>query len=149
VGGQDLLAKVIKEGSFEEIDLALLAVDEERLPVSLRLRRTPICRSPLQLGSAVIVVYPERTLQSQIISPTLIAAQFRKKFTTLINGPQGSGSGVFDANTKCLLGIMSRTIQKFAHRSDGWRISIMPDGYAGYFVPASSITNFASKALGS
>ena len=32
VAGQDLPAKVIKEGSFHTVDLALLSVNEDRLP---------------------------------------------------------------------------------------------------------------------
>ena len=39
VAGEDLPATVIKEGSPEQTDLALLSVDQERLPISLRLRR--------------------------------------------------------------------------------------------------------------
>ena len=40
IAGQDLPAKVIKEGSFEQTDLALLSVEEAALPLSLRLRRS-------------------------------------------------------------------------------------------------------------
>src|SRR5262245_137338 len=43
IGGQSLSAKIIKEGS-EQIDLTLLSVDEVQLPVSLRLRRNPLCK---------------------------------------------------------------------------------------------------------
>ena len=94
IAGQDLPAMVIKQGSPDETDLALLSVDQERLPVSLRLRRNPQCKGPLQVGTNVVVVFPERTVRSQIISPLLIALQYRTKFSTLITEPQGSGSGL-------------------------------------------------------
>ena len=42
IAGEDLPAKIIKEGSFGQTDLALLSVDEAHLPVSLRLRRNPL-----------------------------------------------------------------------------------------------------------
>src|SRR5437764_15224205 len=41
MAGVDLPAKLIKQGSFEATDLALLTVDEARLPLRLRLRRIP------------------------------------------------------------------------------------------------------------
>src|SRR5258708_33382527 len=39
IAGMDLPANAIKEGSFERVDLTLLSVDEQKLPVSLRMRR--------------------------------------------------------------------------------------------------------------
>jgi len=56
VADQDLPAKIIKEGSFEAVDLALLSVDETLLPVSLRLRRNPLCKEPPRVGTEVIDV---------------------------------------------------------------------------------------------
>jgi hypothetical protein len=140
IAGEDLPAKVIKEGSPDRTDLRLLAVDQQRLPVSLRLRRTPLCKGLLQFGTNVIVVYPERTTRSRIISPILIPAQLRTRFNTLINEAEAAGSGVFNADRKCLLGIVSREIKKQDVRG---RMAISPEGYAGYFVPVAAIVNFA------
>ena len=61
IAGQDLAAHVIKEGSVETVDLALLSVDKSRLPVSLRLRRNPICKRPPKAGTSVLVVDPKGT----------------------------------------------------------------------------------------
>jgi hypothetical protein len=47
-----------------------------------------------------------------------------------------SGSGVFDAGQKCLLGIMSRKIQTRAAAESE------PKDIAKYFVPASTIAEF-------
>ena len=117
VAGLDLPAKVLKEGSFETIDLALLSVDIERLPVSLRLRRNPLCKTPPVNGTNVVIVYPDRTVRSRIISPFMIPPQYQEKFGgALINEAEGSGSGVFQAERRCLLGIISSKISKFKYR---------------------------------
>ena len=142
IAGQDLPATVLKRGSPQDTDLALLSVDQERLPISLRLRRNPQCKEPLLVGTKVIVVYPERTVHSQIISPLLIPSQFRSKFPTLINEPQGSGSGVFNAEKKCLIGIMSGRITKYASRGESGRMTMRENGFAGYFVPVSKGATF-------
>lgn len=141
IAGQDLPAAILKKGSPDHIDLALLSVDQERLPISLRLRRNPLCKDLLRVGTNVTVVYPERTARSQIISPRLVPAQYRSKYPTLITEPQGSGSGVFNADRKCLIGIMSAQVPKYAYQNDSRRISLRQDGFAGYFVPVVG-TNF-------
>ena len=114
IAGQDLPAKIIKEGSVKQTDLTLLSIDEASLPVSLRLRRNPLCKQPPKPGENVIVVVPERTARSQIISPLLISPSLRKRLNTLIDDlPAASGSGVFGAERKCLMGIISRKCQKY------------------------------------
>ena len=142
IAGQDLPAKIIKEGSLAQTDLTLLSVDETRLPVSLRMRRNPVCKQSPNPGANVVVVVPELTVRSQIISPLLIQPVFRKRFSTLISEPAGSGSGVFDDNKRCLLGIISRAIQKYNYRREDGRIIAEPAGKAGYFVSASEISEF-------
>ena len=125
VAGMDLPAKVIKEGSFEQTDLALLSVDKERLPVSLRLRRNPLCKEAPAVGTNVVIVYPERTVRSQIISPFTIAPQYQARFgSSLINEAEGSGSGVFHADKRCLLGIISSKITKFKYRKVNGRLFV-------------------------
>jgi hypothetical protein len=148
IAGEDLPAKVIKEGSFEQTDLALLSVDKERLPVSLRLRRNPLCKEAPVVGTNVVIVYPERTVRSRIISPFMIAPQYQTRFgTSLINEAEGSGSGVFHADRRCLLGIISSKITKFKYRKVNGRIFIADNGFAGHFVPASAIADFIPPEL--
>ena len=143
VAGLDLPAKVLKEGSFEQTDLALLSVDKELLPVSLRLRINPLCKSLPLIGTNVVIVYPTRTVRSRIISPLMIAPEYQARFgSSLINEAEGSGSGVFDANKRCLLGIISSMITKFKYRKMNGRIMVANDGYAGHFVPAPTIAEF-------
>ena len=139
IAGLDLPANIIKTSSFDVLDLALLSVDAQKLPVSQRLRRMPLCQRPPIVGAAVIVAIPEGTARSRIMSPKSIPANLRTKFSTLISDVAttgNSGSGVFDAASKCLHGIMS---QKIIGRSDSTGET---RDLAKYFVPASIIRNF-------
>jgi hypothetical protein len=57
---------------------------------------------------AVIVVDAANAARSHIVSPQLLPYAWRNKFSTLIGDVAttgNSGSGVFDPNRKCLLGI--------------------------------------------
>ena len=139
IAGQELLAKVEKKGSFEQTDLALLSVDETSLPVSMRLRRNPLCKKSPNVGTNVVVAYPDRTVRSEIISPTSIPPADRARFGTLINDVQVSGSGAFSDDLKCLLGIMSASVQTYNYRGQNRR--------AGYFVPAPKIADFIPAEL--
>lgn len=142
IAGLNLTANVLKSSSFEQLDLALLSVDQESLPVSFRLRRMPVCQFPPFPGQDVIVAIPEKTVHSQVVSPLSLPRNIRQRFPTAIKDVAttgNSGSGVFDANRKCLLGIMSR------------KITVTPTGngapkdIAKYFVPAPTIRGFTSE----
>ena|ERR1700722_4341903 len=147
IAGQDLPATIVKEGSFETTDLALLSVDEAALPMSLRLRRNPLCNTPPTIGGEVINVIPEGTTRARVISPLSIPAQLRKRFDTLIDSAKDSGSGLFDAERKCLLGIISGKVQKYHSQLENVRIRGYMDGYAGYFVSAAEIAKFIPSEL--
>jgi hypothetical protein len=104
------------------------------------LRRMPLCQNPPKVGKAVIVAIPEGTARSRIMSPLLLPPIYRTKFATAISDVEttgNSGSGVFDAETKCLLGIISRKFLAAPRGPD-------PDrkGIAKYFVPAATIAAF-------
>jgi hypothetical protein len=76
------------------------------------------------------------------MSPQLLPFKYRRKFSTVIsdvatNG--NSGSGVFDAGNKCLLGIMSRKIFVPPNSEDP---ESEEKDIAKYFVPASIIRTF-------
>ena len=128
-----LPATVVKQGEFEDVDLALFSIDEQKLPEWVLRIHTPLCQAPPWPGDPVIVVDQEGATRSHIISAQILPFTFRNKFHALIadvSSTGNSGSGVFNPNQKCLLGIMSR---KF-----------MIDGkdIAKYFVPANEIRNF-------
>jgi len=147
IAGQDLPPKIIKQGSFEGTDLALLSIAEDRLPIGLRLRRNPLCKSPPKVGAAVVDVMPEKTTRARIISPLSIAPQLRRRFDTLITTEESSGSGLFDAERKCLLGIMSARVAKYRYQMQQGHLVASADGFAGYFVPASTIASFVPPDL--
>lgn len=144
VDGQDLPATVIKMGFSEDIDLTLVTVDAARLPISLRLRRTPLCKAPPVPGEVVFGVTPDRVTPTHTVSPLLVAPEHRKKFNTLTSRVvTPSGSGIFRATTKCLLGIVSTAVPRFRMLppTDGEAI----DERAGYFVSATKIMEFLPK----
>jgi hypothetical protein len=147
IAGQDLPAKVIKNGSFETTDLALLTVEQAALPMRLRLRRNPLCNGSPAVGREVIDVIPEGTTRARVISPLSIPAQLRTRFDTLIDSEMNSGSGLFDAECKCLLGIMSAKVEKYHYQLENVRIRGYVDGYAGYFVSADKIAKFMPADL--
>ena len=74
---------------------------------------------------------------SQIVSPRVLPFTSRTKFSTLIRDVAttgNSGSGVFDPNRKCLLGIISGKLT--SHTTEGDK------DIAKYFVPAVAIRDF-------
>src|ERR1700733_6375477 len=95
IGGRQVRGKVIKKGAFPQLDLAQLSIEQASLPEGVRLRRNILCNDPGQVGADVVIVYPDKTVRSQIISPRAIASQYRGRYSTLVSEPQGSGSGVF------------------------------------------------------
>jgi hypothetical protein len=137
IAGAVLPAKLLKQGSFEDVDLSLLLVDEEKLPATIELPRIQLCEAPPWPEDPVIVVDAGHTARSRIVSPQVLSFTFRNKFSTLIGDVAttgNSGSGVFDPNRKCLLGIMSRKF--FSHTTEGDKC------IAKYFVPAGAIRDF-------
>jgi hypothetical protein len=137
IAGVRLPAKVLKQGSSEDVDLSLLSVDEEKLPATIELPRMQLCEAPAWPGDPVIIVDARRASRSHIVSPQVLPFTLRNKFSTLIAHVAttgNSGSGVFDPNHKCLLGIMSRKF--FFHTTGGDK------DIAKYFVPAAAIRDF-------
>jgi hypothetical protein len=139
IAGQTYPTRVVKEGSSDGIDLALIAVEERLLPMRLRLRRNPLCTAAPRLGQEVITVAAQAVVHSHIISPEQLPPDLRK-FSSVIGDVAttgNSGSGVFDPRLKCLLGIVSQKISQFLTLADTGKVEI--HDIAKYFVPASTI----------
>lgn len=147
VGGQQYPTSVIKEGSSKGTDLTLLAVNETLLPMRLRLRRNPLCTTPPWPGQEVVTVTPDAVVHSHIISPTQLPLNFRNRTSVIgdVANTGNSGSGVFDAQKKCLLGIMSQKISQYQTRGDTGAIEL--HDIAKYFVPAATIVAFVPAEL--
>jgi hypothetical protein len=142
IAAMDLPAKAIKEGNVEGVDLTLLSIDEQKLPIYLQMRRMPLCEKNPQPGERVIVAVPEETARSHVIAPLSLPFRVPRKFSTLIRDvgtTENSGSGVFDSGNKCLLGIISR---KFSVRLNSEDTESEEKDIAKYFVPASTIRAF-------
>jgi trypsin-like peptidase len=139
VAGRELPARIVKKGSPETIDLALLLVDERELPVSLRLRRNPLCKETARSGDDVIVASLQKTARSQIELPQAIPPEFRRDFNTFIRDEDvgASGSGVFNAEKKCLLGII--TTRTSVLEFEGAKQHTID---FKHFVPAATIAKF-------
>ena len=142
IADMDLPARAIREGNVENVDLTLLSIDEQKLPIYLQMRRMPLCERRAWPGEPVIVAVPEETVRSNVMSPLSLPFQVPRKFSTLIKEvgtTENSGSGVFDAGNKCLLGIISR---KFSVRPNSGDAKSEEKDIAKYFVPASTIRTF-------
>jgi hypothetical protein len=103
-----------KEGSVERVDLTLLSIDQQKLPIYLQMRRLSLCDNQPWPGEPVIVAIPEGTGRSHVMLPALLPANLQKRFSTVISDVAttgNSGSGMFDAGQKCLLGIISLKTQ--------------------------------------
>ena len=138
IDGAGFPASRVKQGVFEDVDLALFSVDQQKLPASIQEIQAPLCRAPAWPGDPVIVVDQASTTRSHIISPVILPFPLRSKFSTLIADVAttgNSGSGVFDPNHECLLGIMSR------------KFTMAGVDIAKYFVPASEICEFIPVEL--
>jgi hypothetical protein len=147
IAGQEYPTHVVKEGSFEGTDLTLMSIEESLLPMRLRLRRNSLCKEPPWPGEQVVTVIPGGVVRSHVISPRLLPIEVRK-FSTVIGDVArtgNSGSGVFDAQRRCLLGIMSRKISQSRTRPDTGKTETRD--IAKYFVPASEIAAFLSADL--
>jgi hypothetical protein len=142
IGEHDYATAIVKEGTFETTDLTLLGVEERGLPFRLRIRLNPLCKEPPRPGQKVVTLSTEGITYSQILAPDQLPQEVRK-FSTIIADfahTGNSGSGVFDPERKCLLGIVSRRIS-FP------RTSVRAFYSAKYFVPASEIAEFLPPDL--
>jgi len=142
IGSRTLTATVVKESPFEQLDLALLEFDESGLPLSVRLRRIQLCQGKPWPGEEVTSLSAQGPVRSHVLSPTVLPPETRR-FSTVIRdvaNTGNSGSAVFDAQRKCLLGIMSRKISQIRQKkTTGEKTTV---DIAKYFVPAATIADF-------
>jgi hypothetical protein len=127
IADDDLPAISVRQGKFEDVDLTLFSVDRQKLPASIQQIQASLCRAPAWAEDPVIVVDQGWVSQSHIMSPVIVPFSLRSKSSSLIADvatTANSGSGVFDPNHQCLLGIMSR------------KLIINGVDIAKYFVPA-------------
>jgi hypothetical protein len=145
-GSRQVDALVVKAGSLEAVDVTLLAVEELRLPPNIRaLKPLVLCADRPVPGQSVTVVAPSGITTSIIVPPEILPPNLREELPTLIRdvySTGNSGSGVFDTETGCLMGIMSKKIERSVWRNENGVRQEYKEGLAKYFVPAQAITNF-------
>ena len=143
IAGAKVPTKAVKRGNLNDVDLTLLSIDEQ-LPAKLGLGHMQLCQKPPGTGEPVFVVVPEGATQTYVMSRALLPPDLPAKFQTAIRdfGPGNSGTGVFDAKEKCLLGIISRKISATQIKQVNGQTVSEPIDIAKYFVPASEIANF-------
>jgi hypothetical protein len=138
-GDRILPAAFVRPGIFEKTDVSLLSVDTEGLPPAMRaLSPLAMCHVPPEPGQVVVVAEARGTSVSQIVSPVILPPFIPSAFASLIRDVEttgNSGSGVFDEDTGCLMGIMSRKIE-WENRYEQTKESVK------YFVPAADIVQF-------
>ena len=142
VAGRQFPTALVRQGSFEGVDLTLLSVDPTLLPLRTGMRRMPLCQKGPFPGEGVVVAIPEGTARSRVLPPAVLPPDVRGRFSTVIGDVAttgNSGSGVFDARQQCLLGIISRkiTVQRMRPGGPPQQFDI-----AKYFVPVSDIKAF-------
>ena len=145
IAGKIYATDVLKDGHFHGVDLTLLSVDERELPVSIALRRMPLCKNAPWAGEPVIVATPEEVARSYVMSPSMLPPSIPAKYRTVIRyvaRSGDSGSGVFDANKKCLLGIITRKIDQAQIKIESGHAVTGTREIAKYFIPSSRIADF-------
>jgi Trypsin-like peptidase domain len=145
IAGERLPTTVVKDGHLSDVDLTILSVDTRQLPESLASRHMRLCENPHGTGEPVIVATPYGVARSYIMSPSILPSDVPSKFRTVISyvaETGNSGAGVFDANEKCLLGIISRKISGIQIKQMNGQAVRESVDIAKYFVPASEIAKF-------
>jgi hypothetical protein len=104
-----------------------------------------VCKNSPWPGQEVVVATPEGIARSHVISPFLLPVGIPAEYQTAISDVAttgNSGSGVFDANIRCLLGIVSGVIRQNEIRRDDGQPVAETRYVAKYFVPSSAIADF-------
>jgi len=67
IAGMELPATAIREGNVDRLDLTLLSINEQKLPIYLQMRRMPQCENNPWPGEPIIVAIPEGTARSRTL----------------------------------------------------------------------------------
>lgn len=140
--GEKLPAYIMKNNDAQQSNLALLSVDETRLPLQLRLRRNPLCTDPLKSGDVVVVVNLERVTRDLVVPAEDIPRNLRQNNATFVDEIHAPGSGIFYARTKCFAGIVETLLMKYTARKEGERSMPQTAGFKTRFIPARVIAAF-------
>jgi hypothetical protein len=149
-GGRSVPGKWVKVGAFEQTDISILELDDVVLPNGFRsLRPLRLCDKPVRVGQSVLVVSPGNVSPARMLHVVYNGTvQNVSKYSLLVGDPEttgNSGSGVFDANERCLLGIVSAKITAHFQFVRNGETSTESKVIGKYFVPASEIRTFLNS----
>ena len=151
VGERAVKARTMVKGAYSDVDVTLLSVEPGALPDELRrLASLHLCVEEPIPGQTVTVVAPGNIRDSVIVPSSILAPQLAAKLPTLIRDVYttgNSGAGVFDAELGCLMGIISRKIERPYWRDVDGVPTEMRAGLAKYFTSATLIRAFLGKDL--
>jgi hypothetical protein len=83
IAGRAFPASLIRQGEFKDVDLALFAVDQHKLPESVTRIQTALCQAPLAPGDPVIVVDAAAATRSYISSAQILPGPLTKQIFEL------------------------------------------------------------------
>jgi hypothetical protein len=142
-GDRLIEAHVVRAGDYGTTDVSVLALDAELLPDAMREAQPLLfCEEAPREGQAVRVAEYENMTSSVIVGRDILPPGIPENLTTFIKDVYttgNSGSGVFDAQAGCLMGIMSRKVERTSVTASGEK---RVEGIAKYFVPAADIRPF-------
>lgn len=151
IGDLVLPAEPLKQGDGILVDLTLLQIAPQLVPAALQGEMVSLCRDAPVPGRPVITVSGLGLAHSVILDPQLLPKGTPPQFLTAIQEVEGagnSGSGVFDEETNCLLGIITRRIDRVetSQIKDG-QLARTREPVAKYFEPASKIRDFLPQGI--
>jgi hypothetical protein len=135
--GQVVVVSLIKRGD-RGIDLSLLHGAESNYPPKVQAAHLQLCAKQPAPGTAAVLVTPGRITDTHLVDPSALNPESRAKWGTMIADVETagrSGSGVFQTDEKCLLGILSALIT-----NNGTQKAI-----GTFYVSADTIRGFLSR----
>lgn len=146
IAGLVLPTELLKQGDGITVDLTLLQISPQQLPAALQGHLVSLCRDAPYPGQTVITVSALGIAHSNVFDPKSLPMGTPPQFLTVVREVEGagnSGAGVFDEETNCLLGIITRRIDRVetSELKDG-ELAKIREPIAKYFEPASKIRDF-------
>ncbi len=114
------------------------------------MRRLALCKGASFVGEQVVVATPESVVRSTVMSPALLPRGAPPQLSTVVRYVEGmgaSGSPVFDARKKCLLGLITRQFKVAKAVAGAAKPGVKRKILARYFIPAAQIAAFIPESV--
>ena len=140
--GEKQAAGVMAVGNREVADAAILRLDPDKLPGDLaKLPPLHVCDNDPHVGQTVAVVLDGVQREAEVEK---FPDEYGGARLIVAGGHPGvSGSGVFDPEHRCLIGVVSRGVREREYTPDGK--TLLAERFLGLsFAPASKIVKVSS-----